>query len=146
MFGLFKKRIPAPQQEREALVRRLYRHRCETDPSMQLMAQMTGQDPMDVPTEMLMMGSTETTILTICEQFYTMLDQGCTEEFAVKTLNDMHASMLSMAGEHLPQIERAATLFQYVRHCVDTLHGHGAPITDAYLIDAIQEIKSYYKR
>lgn len=146
MFGLFKKSIPAPQHQREALVLQLYRHRCDTDPSMQMMAQMTGQDPMDVPMDMLMMGSTEASILTICEQFYTMRDQGLTEEFAVKTLNEMHASMLSMAGEHLPQLERASTLFQYVRHYVDTLHSHGAPITDAYLIDAIQEIKSYYKR
>jgi N-acyl-D-aspartate/D-glutamate deacylase len=146
MFGLFKKRIPAPQHEREALAWRLYRHRCETDPSMRVMAEVTGQDPMDVPTEMLMAGSTEASILTICEQFYTMRDQGSTEEFAVKTMNEIHASLLSVAGEHLPQLERASTFFQYLRHYVDTLHGHGAPITDAYLIDAIQEIKSHYKR
>ena len=101
---------------------------------------------MDVPTEMLMTASAEASILTICEQFYTMRDQGLTEEFAIKTLNEVHASLLSVAGAELPQIGHAATLFQYLRHYADALRGDTAPITDAYLIDAIQQIKSYYKR
>ena len=50
-----------------------------------------------------------------------------------------------MAGEDLTQLERAATLHEYVRHMIDTLHGHGE-ITDDFLIDAIQEVKSFYKR
>jgi hypothetical protein len=32
MFGIFKKRIPPPEQERQQCVRRLFLHRCETDP------------------------------------------------------------------------------------------------------------------
>jgi hypothetical protein len=145
MFGIFRKRIPAPEIERQRLVQQLVLHRCETDPEAQIMAMVTETDPSDLPAEILM-ALPEATVLRVVEQFYTMLDQGATEEFAIKTLNEMHAALLAAAGEDLPQIGRAATLFQYVRHIVDALHGHGGPISDAFLIDAIQEIKSYYKR
>ncbi len=105
-----------------------------------------GEDPADAPVDVLMAGSPEGTILGVVEQFYLMQDQGMTEEFSVKTLNEMHAAMVSIVGENLPQMGHAATLLQYLRHIVDTLHGHGLPISDSYLIDAIQEIKSHYRR
>ena len=54
--------------------------------------------------------------------------------------------MLTMAGEDLSELRQASTLFQYVRHIVDALHSHGGPISDHFLIDAIQEVKSHYKR
>lgn len=95
---------------------------------------------------MLLRGAPEATILRVVEQFLTMRDQGATEEFAVKTLNQMHSAMLSMAGEDISVLQGASTLFQYVRHLVDALHSHGGPITDHFLIDALQEIKSHYKR
>ena len=51
-----------------------------------------------------------------------------------------------MAGEELSELVRASTLFQYVRHIVDALHSHGSPISDHFPIDAIREVKSFYKR
>ena len=146
MFGLFKKKIPAPEWERAALVKRLFISRCESDPMAQMMASMMGVDPQEMSGEMLMQGAPEATILRVVEQFLTMRDQGATEEFAVKTLNQMHSAMLSMAGEDLSELQRASTLFQYIRHVIDAVHNHGGPISDHFLIDAIQEVKSYYKR
>lgn len=146
MFGLFKKRIPGPERERQALVKRLFLERCASDPAAGMMATMMGVDPEEMSGEMLMQGAAEASILRIVEQFLTMQDQGASEEFAVKTLNQMHASMLSIAGESLAELQRASTLFQYVRHFVDAVHGHGSPISDHFLIDAIQEVKSFYKR
>ena len=146
MFGLFKKRIPAPESERQQLVKRLVVHRCDTDPSAQMMARIMGVNPSEMPAEMLLQTAPEATVLRVVEQFLTMKDQGATDEFAVKTLNQMHATLLSAAGEELSQMERAASLFQYVRHIVDSIHGHGGNISDEFLIDAIQEIKSFYKR
>ena len=146
MFGIFKKRIPAPEHERQQLVKRLFLHRCDTDPAAQMMAQITGVVPSEMPAEMLMQGAPEATVLRVVEQFLIMKDQGATDEFAVKTLNQMHAAALSMAGEVLSRMGRAASLFQYLRHIVDAIHGHGGEISDEFLIDAIQEIKSFYKR
>src|SRR5947199_3317382 len=118
MFGIFKKRIPAPEHERQQLVKRLFLHRCDTDPAAQMMAQITGVVPSEMPAEMLMQGAPEATVLRVVEQFLIMKDQGATDEFAVKTLNQMHAAALSMAGEVLSRMGRAASLFQYLRHIV----------------------------
>ena len=145
MFGLFKKRIPAPEHERALLVRRMFLERSENDPGAEMMAMMTGTAPQEIPPEMLMQGAPEATVLRVMEQFLQMKDQGATDEFAVKNLNQMHSAALSMAGEDLTQLGGAASLYEYVRHMIDTLHGHGE-ITDEFLIDAIQEVKSFYKR
>jgi hypothetical protein len=146
MFGLFKKRIPAPQHERALLVRRMFLERSRSDPKVAMMLRMTGTTPEELTPEMLMQGGApELTVLRVVEQFFQMKDQGATTDFAVKTLNQMHAAALSIADEDLTQLRRAASLFEYVRHIIDTLHGH-AGITDEFLIDAIQEVKSFYKR
>lgn len=143
MFGLFKKTIPAPQHERAALVKRLFLERYENSMAS------TG---MDLDTEdisgdeLLAVGVPEATILSVVEQFLSMRDQGSTEEFAVMALNQIHSAALTGGGEVLTELQHASTLFQYVRHIVDTLHGHGEPISDHFLIGAIQEVKSYYKR
>lgn len=146
MFGLFKKKIPAPQSERAALVRRLFINRCENDPNAAAVTEMMGFDPREFLGEELMQAAPEATILRVVEQFLSMQDRGATEEFAVKTLNQLHSAALTMAGENLKELQHASTLYQYIRHLVDTLHGHGGPISDHFLIDAIQEVKSHYKR
>jgi len=111
-----------------------------------MMATAMGVDPQEMSADMLMQGAPEATIVRVVEQFLTMRDQGATQEFAVKTLNQIHSAMLSVVDEDLSELQRASTLFQYVRHIVDALHSHGDPISDHFLIDAIQEVKSYYKR
>lgn len=146
MFRLFKKRIPAPEQERAALVRRMFIERCENDPEAAAMTEAMGFDPREFSGAELMQGAPEGTVLRVVEQFLSMRDQGATEEFAVKTLNQLHSAALSNVGEDLSELRRASTLFQYVRHIVDALHSHGSPISDHFLIDAIQEVKSFYKR
>ena len=144
MFGVFTKRIPAPEHSRQELVKRL--KRCASDPAAEMMALMMGLDPHDLPREMLMQGAPEASILRIVEQFLVMRDQGATEDFAVKTLNHMHASMLSMAGGTLPELHHTSTLFQYVRHFVDTVHGQENPMSDRTMIHNIQEMKHFYSR
>src|SRR5437867_13211629 len=135
MFDLFKKRIPAPEHERRQLVKRLFLHRCESDLAAQVMAEISGVVPSEMPAEMLMQGAPEATILRVIEQFLTMKDQGATDEFAVKTLNQMHAAALSIGGEELSCMQGARSLFQYLRHIVDAIHAHGGEISDEFLID-----------
>ena len=146
MFGLFKKRIPAPEHQRQKLVKQMFLHRCESDADAKMQAMMIEEDISAIPAELLMQGMPEATVLSIVEQFYTLRDQGATDEFAVKTLNEMHASLLSMAGEDLPKLGHAATLYQYARHVTTVLHGHGLGYADEFLIDAIQQVKDFYKR
>jgi len=148
MFGLFRKGIPAPQRERENLVKRLFLARCECDPDVAMMASSMGINPQDISGQTLIQGAPEATILRIIEQFLMMQDRGATEEFAVKTLNQMHSAVLEIAGEDLTVLQRASTLFQYVRHAIDVLHSNEGwcQISDHMIIDAIQDIKSYYKR
>ena len=141
-----KRSIPAAQHERRALILRLYRHRCDTDPSIRQMAELTGQDPTDVPIEMLMTGSIEAGILSICEQHFDLVDQGFTEESAVRKLNEIHTLLLSQAGEHLPQLKYTPKLLHYLRHYVDSVHGHGAPVSDVFLVDAKWMVQKYYGR
>jgi hypothetical protein len=134
MLGLFKKKIPAPEWERATLAKRIFLERCESDP----MARIWGFDPREITGEMLMQGAPEATVLRVVEQFLMMQDQGATEEFAVKTLNQMHSEVLSMAGKKLTQIRQASTPFQYIRHIMDELHNHGGLISDHFLNDANQ--------
>ena len=145
MFGLFKKRIPAPESERQTLVRRIFIEHCESEPEATRAATM-GLDPREIPIEMLMEGSPESIILTIVEQFLVMRDKGFTEEFAVKSLNQFHGSVLPTAGHELPVLQHVATFFQYVRHVMDALYSHRVRLSDHFLIDAIQEIRCFYKR
>ena len=74
MFGLFKKRIPAPEHERALLVRRMFLERSQNDPGAEMMAMMTGTRPQEIPPEMLMQGAPEATILRVVEQFLQMKD------------------------------------------------------------------------
>src|SRR5207247_11265887 len=103
MFGIFKKRIPATERQRQHLVKRLFLHRCDTDLAAQVMAEIAGTTRSDIPAEMLMLGAPEATVLRVVEQFLTIREQGATEEFAVKTLNHMHSAALLIAGEPLDQ-------------------------------------------
>ena len=146
MFGLFKKRIPAPEHERALFVKRLFLMRLNDNPEAQMMAAMEGIDPTAIPPEALMQGAPEATLFRVVEQFLQMKDQGATDEFAVQTLNEMHSSLLATAGESLPILPAGATLYHYVRHNLDCLHGHGGGITDQFVVNAIQEVKSFYKR
>ena len=78
MFGLFKKRIPAPEHERALLVRRMFLDRSQNDSGAEMMA-MTGTTPEEIPAEMLMQGAPEATVLRVVEQFLQMKDQGATD-------------------------------------------------------------------
>lgn len=109
-------------------------------------AELTHQDLMDVSTEMLMECSAESVILTLSENFYSLRDQGVTEEDAIKSINEMGAIFAATAGQHLPLLNRSVTFFEFLRFFLDTLKGDTAPITDAILTNALEEIKQHYRR
>ena len=136
MFGLFKKRIPGPDEERHALIRQIIRHRLGDDDPI-----CANLDNLPIPMLKL---TAEAGILFIVEQFLTIYIADATEQQVVKLLNETHASALMMAGEYLSVLDRPATLFEYVRHYIDERFPDSGPYTDAFLADAIRMVKRYY--
>jgi hypothetical protein len=144
VFG-FKKSIPAPDHERAILVREMFLHRAETDPMMKFGSLLTGISPTEMSPEELLMGSPESTILRVVEQYLQLRDRKFTHEFSIKTLNLGHTAILSGIGAELEQIPRDATLFQYTRFITTVFHGPGA-MTDDAIIDSIERVRHFYKR
>ncbi len=145
-FNLFKRQIPAQESQRQQVVKKLFLQRCSSDPIAREMAEMAGESPAELFAAMPMESYPEATVLGIMEQFYILRHQGASQELAVRTLSELHASMLSTLGETFPLIGRPATLYEYLRHATEILHGHGGGYADNYLIDAITEIKALYNR
>ena len=141
MFGLFKKPIPGPDNQRRALIEQIIRHRLGDDDP--ICAELP-----DIPFPHLKL-TAEAAILFIVEQFLTLFITNvadATEQNIVKILNEMHAGGLSMGGQDLPLLNRPATLFEYVRHYLDTQFSATGPYTDAFVSDAIRMIKKHYGR
>ena len=55
---------------------------------------MMGFDPRELSGEELFQGAPEATVMRVVEQFLSIRELGATEEFAVKTLNQMHSAAL----------------------------------------------------
>ena len=82
----------------------------------------------------------------IVEQFYILREQGMTDEATIKALNETQAATLSLVGQNLPLIGHPATLFEYVRHFMDSQFPHDDHISNASLRDAIEIVTNHYHR
>jgi hypothetical protein len=132
-----KKPIPAPDNERYELIRQLILRRVGAD--------SIGGPIDELPTDLLL-STADSAVLLIVEQFYILREQGMTDELAIKTLNEAQATTLYLVGQNLPLIDHPATLFEYVRHFIDSQFAHGEPISDASLRDAIEMVTNHYNR
>ena len=69
-----------------------------------------------------------------------------TDVATIKALNETQAATLSLVGQNLPLIGHPATLFEYVRHFMDSQFPHDGHISDASLGDAIEIVMNHYHR
>jgi hypothetical protein len=84
MFWSSKKKIPAPQQQRHDLARKLYLRRLDADPSLSQMATMMGADARDYTgAEIFNYGFPEGAIIAVSENYLAMRDAGMDENGAV---------------------------------------------------------------
>ena len=132
-----KKQIPAPDNERYELIRQLILRRVGA-------ASIGG--PIDELPADLLLSTADAAVLLIVEQFYILREQGMTDEAAIKALNETQAATLSLVGQNLPLIGHPATLFEYVRHFMDSQFPHDDHISNASLRDAIEIVTNHYHR
>jgi hypothetical protein len=131
------KPIPAPDDERHELIRQLILHRVG--------AESIGCDIHDLSLE-LVLGTVDSAIFIIVEQYYMFRDRGLSEQAAVKALNDSQVTTLAVVGHELPLLSHPATLFQYARHFIDSQLSHGEPIGDEEIRAEIEVVKRFYCR
>ena len=73
-------------------------------------------------------------------------DRGLDEPNAIQQLNDYQADSLALVGQRLPMMKYPATLFEYVRHFIDSQFSHGEPNSDATIRAEIEVVKAFYGR
>ena len=139
-----RKPIPAPQDQRYDLVRKLIHHRLSTNVVPGVPIPSVQQLQRDVPIELLKQTS-EFTVLYITEQYYGVRDR-YDEASAVQTLNELHSDYLSVTGFSLPRVTPPFTLGRYVRHYLDYVVSSGEEISDQFIGDALIIIDDFYGR
>lgn len=130
------KPIPAPDDQRHELIRRMIL--CRVGPDE------IGGDIHDVPLE-LILGTIDSAIFIIVEQYYMFRDRGLDEPSAVRALNESQATTLALVGQELTLLKHPATLFQYARHFIDCQFSH-EPMSDDGLRAEIDVVKAFYGR
>jgi hypothetical protein len=131
------KPIPAPDDQRHELIRRMIVSRVG--------AEAVGGDINEAPLE-LILSTADSAIFIIVEQYYMFRDRGLDHVAAVKALNESQAATLALIGQQLPLLSYSATLFQYVRHFIDSQFSHAEPISDERIRAEIEVVKAFYGR
>jgi len=142
---LATKPIPAPNDQRHDLVRRLIHHRLSSEPVPGISTPSVQQLQEDLPVEMLKQTS-EFGILYIAEQYYGVRDTCSDDASAVQKLNEVHSNYFSGAGLSLPMMTAPFTLSRYVRHYLDSTTSFGEPMSDTFISDALEMIRNFYGR
>jgi hypothetical protein len=134
-----RKPIPAPDDERHELIRKMILRRVGAD--------FLGCDIHKAPLE-LILSTADSAIFIIVEQYYIFRDRGLTEEAAVKELNKSQANTLALMGQDLPLIRHPATLFEYVRHFINSQFrfGQREPMSDKVIRAEMEVVKAFYGR
>ena len=150
MFGIFsrKKKIPATDQERVALVRRLMRLRFQHCPNVAVFMDAIGTsvDDLDDLDDMIVMGMPEASIMRIVEQYTTGREQGAPDEVLVPFLNQSHAIALSQEGQTLPELRPPYSLERYVGHFLEHIHPQGFKVSASFISIGVREVRAFYGR
>lgn len=140
-----KKPIPAPDELRYHLVRRLIHHRLSSEPDPGIPTPSVHELEEDLPVEMLKQTS-EFGILYIAEQYYEFRDVCPDEASAVQKLNELHSASFSLAGVSLPMMTPPFTLSGYCRHYFDSIPNSGESFSDDFIDDALEITRRFYDR
>ncbi len=132
-----KKPIPAPDDERHEFIRKLILARVGPE--------AIGCDIREAPLELILSTADSAVFLTV-EEYYMFRDRGLSEQDAVKELNEYQTKTLAVIGQELPLMKHPATLFDYVRHFIDSQFGDAEPIRDEVLRVEIEAVKNFYRR
>jgi hypothetical protein len=130
------KPIPAPDDQRHELIRRMIVSRVGQE--------AVGGDINEAPLE-LILSTADSAIFIIVETYYTFRDRGLTEPDAIQQLNDYQADSLALVGENLPMMKYPATLFEYVRHFLDSQFSQES-VSDEIIRAEIEVVKAFYGR
>ncbi|HTQ30118.1 MAG TPA: hypothetical protein VMI53_02820 [Opitutaceae bacterium] len=146
MFGFLKrKKIPASNQERIVLIKRLIRLRCDHSLEAREVFATMGTNLEDFD-DTIVLGMPEASIMSIVEQYLTGREFGATDDIAIPFLNQSHATLLSLAGLNLPEVTPPYSLERYLVHYLEHIHSHGVPVDPSFVPIAIREVKAFYKR
>lgn len=135
--------MPAPDDERYDLVRRLIHRRLSSTPVSGISTPSVEQLEHDLPVEVLKQ-TCEFAILLLYEQFDGVLKTCSDHASAVQKLNEMHSAHFSLAGISLPAMQPPFTLPRYVRHYLDSTFSFGEPMSDEFICEAIDTINLFY--
>jgi hypothetical protein len=135
--------MPAPDDQRYDLVRRLIHHRLSSTPEPGIATPSLEQLEHDLPVEVLKQ-TCEFSILLLVEQFHQVLKTCSDHASAVQKLNELHSDHFSLAGISLPIMSAPFTFPRYVRHYLDNTFSYGEPMSDEFIGDAIDMIDLFY--
>jgi hypothetical protein len=137
------KPIPAPDDERLDLVRRLIHYRISGEVIDDIPAAVTQQLERELPADVLTQTS-EYTILLLAEQCFQLLRGGAEYSSAIRTLNETHSAALTAADIHLPIMDAPYTIERYVSHYLDSTYGGGERLSDEFIQGALFSIEHFY--
>jgi len=140
-----KKKIPALEAERIALVRQLLRMRTQRYPDVANVFESNGTCLEDLDNTILMM-LPEASVVLIVEHYTTGRDQGARDEILIPLLNSGHAKSLSLSGLNLPELTPPLSLERYISHYLRYIHSHGVAVAEEFIPIAIREVLSFYGR
>jgi hypothetical protein len=146
MFGFLKpKKIPASNQERIVLIKRLLKLRCDESLEAQAVFSNMGTCIEDFD-DTLVLSMPEASIVSIVEQYTTERELGATDDIAIPFLNHAHATLLSIAGLSLPEISPPYSLERYLVHYLEHIHGHGVSVDPSFVPILVREVRAFYRR
>jgi hypothetical protein len=131
------KSIPAPDNERHQLIRRLILARVGP--------KYIGCDINEAPLK-LILSTADSAIFLIVEQYFMFRDSGLDEHDAVRALNESQAATLALIGQELPLLNHPATLFAYARHFINSQFSQEEPMSDELIRAEIDVVKAFYCR
>ena len=99
-----RKPIPAPDDERHEVIRKLILARVGPE--------SIGGDIREAPLE-LIRSTADSAIFLIVEQYYMFRDRGLDEPDAVRALNESQTATLAIIGQELPMMNHPATLIAF---------------------------------
>lgn len=117
------------------LIKNLAKMRVQNDP----IASMLGN--IDSLSETMLMGLPEATIVTIVETYWQLRNQELSDKEILEAIEN-HRASFGDAGTLPSQL----TLSNYIKYRVRLEHSHGAPISDNFIDEAIQEATETFAR